>query len=415
MTDISIYKAITITHKTSNLKEIGDYVVMENNDNLQELLHKLKLEFGLEELLYLSTCNRILYLFTTPKKINKAFTKRFLSAINPIFQDNNSDKRIDEEVLTFQGNKAVNHVYEVAASVDSLVVGEREILRQLREAYKQCQDWKLTGDNLSLLMRYVVTGAKKVYAQTRIGEKPISVVSLAVQKMLASKFSRRSRVLLIGAGQTNNLVSKFLAKYDYQNVTVFNRTFGKAEKLAARFSNGRALNLEDLAHYKEGFDIIIACTGSVKTLITNELYTNLLNSESAHKMVIDLSIPNNVDRTIAETHEVNYIEIEDIRQMAKVNLGFREREVTNAKAIITEELSEFDVQFQHRQIELAMREIPVQIKEVKTKAINEVFKKELANLDDATIDLMERMMTYMEKKCISIPMKMAKEIAVLGH
>jgi glutamyl-tRNA reductase len=415
MTDISIYKAITITHKTSNLKEISDYVVMENNDNLQELLHELKESFGLEELLYLSTCNRVLYLFTTPKKINRAFTKRFLSAINPIFQSKNSDKRIDEEVLTFQGIKAVNHIYEVAASVDSLVVGEREILRQLREAYQQSQDWKLTGDNLRLLMRYVVTGAKKVYAQTRIGEKPISVVSLAVQKMLASKFPRRSRILLIGAGQTNNLVSKFLVKYQYQNVTVFNRTFEKAEKLAARFPNGRAFPLDELAHYREGFDIIIACTGSIKPLITNDLYADLLNGEATHKMVIDLSIPNNVDRTIAETHDVNYIEIEDIRQMAKVNLGFREREVTNAKAIITEELNEFDILFQHRQIELAMREIPVQIKEVKIKAINEVFKKELANLDEETIDLMERMMTYMEKKCISIPMKMAKEIAISGQ
>ncbi|NJN77483.1 MAG: hypothetical protein HC803_03440 [Saprospiraceae bacterium] len=272
--------------------------------------------------------------FHDTQKINRAFTKRFLSAINPIFQSKNSDKRIDEEVLTYHGNDAVNHIYEVAASVDSLVVGEREILRQLREAYQQCQDWKLTGDNLRLLMRYVVTGAKKVYAETRIGEKPISVVSLAVQKMLASRFPRRSRVLLVGAGQTNNLVSKFLAKYEYQNVTVFNRTFEKAEKLAARFTNGRAFALDELAYYREGFDIIIACTGSVKPLITNELYADLLNGESSHKMVIDLSIPNNVDRTIAETHDVNYIEIEDIRQMAKVNLAFREREVTNAKAII---------------------------------------------------------------------------------
>jgi glutamyl-tRNA reductase len=388
---------------------------MEHDNNRQELLHKLKVEFGFEELLYLSTCNRILYLFTTPKKINSAFTKRFLSAINPIFQPKNSDKRIADEVLTFEGIKAVNHLYEVAASVDSLVIGEREILRQLREAYKECQDWQLAGENLRLLMRYVVTGAKKVYAQTRIGEKPISVVSLAVQKMLASKFSRRSRILLIGAGQTNNLVSKFLAKYDYQNVTVFNRTFEKAEKLAARFSNGSTLGLDRLPHYREGFDIIIACTGSTKPLITNELYVDLLNGDATKKMVIDLSVPNNVDRIIAETHDVNYIEIEDIRQMAKVNLSFREREVTSAKTIIQEELIEFDVQFQHRQIELAMREIPVKIKEVKTKAINEVFKKELEGLDESTIDLMNRMLTYMEKKCISIPMKMAKEIAVSGQ
>lgn len=412
MNEISIYKTITITHKTSNLKQIGDYVVMGNNDHLKELLESLKEEFHLDELLYLSTCNRVLYFFTTPQKVNAKFTKRFLSSINPVFQPKSANRRIDEEVLTFEGVKAINHIYEVAASVDSLVVGEREILRQLREAYQQCQDWKLTGDNLRLLMRFVVTGAKKVYAQTRIGEKPISVVSLAVQKMLSTNFSRRSKVLIVGAGQTNNLVSKFLAKYEYQNVTVFNRTFEKAQKLAARFTNGQALPLNDLATYDKGFDIIIACTGSVKALINNELYSNLLQGDTCHKMVIDLSVPNNVDRIIADNHNVNYIEIEDIRQLAKVNLAFREREVTNAKAILQVEIEEYQIQFQHRQVELAMRQIPVQIKKVKVKAINEVFRKELDGLDDSTIDLMERMMTYMEKKCISIPMKMAKKIVV---
>lgn len=412
MSEISIYKTITVTHKTTNLKQISDYVVMGDNGHLKELLQDLKAQFGLDELVYLSTCNRVLYLFTTSQKVNAKFTKRFLSAINPIFQTKKADKRIDEEVLRYEGVHAINHIYEVAASVDSLVVGEREILRQLREAYQQCIDWKLTSDNLRLLMRYVVTGAKKVYAQTRIGEKPISVVSLAIQKMLSTKFSRRSRILLVGAGQTNNLVSKFLAKYDYQNVTVFNRTFEKAERLAARFNDGQALNLDELMHYREGFDIIITCTGSLKPLVTNDVYANLLNGDDKHKLVIDLSIPNNVDRTIAETHDVNYIEIEDIRQLAKVNLAFREREVTNARAILTEELEEFDVQFRHRQVELAMRELPVQMKEVKIKAMNEVFKKELDGLDANTIDLMERMLSYMEKKCISIPMKMAKKMTV---
>lgn len=412
MSEISIYKTITVTHKTTNLKQISDYVVMGHNDDLKELLHDLKAKFGLGELLYLSTCNRVLYLFTTPYEVNADFTKRFLTAINPKFQEKKADKRIDEEVLRYEGVQAVHHVYEVAASVDSLVVGEREILRQLREAYQQCIDWDLTGDNLRLLMRYVVTGAKKVYAHTRIGEKPISVVSLAIQKMLSTKFSRRSRILLVGAGQTNNLVSKFLVKYEYNNVTVFNRTFEKAEKLASKFSNGQALSLDELAHYRKGFDIIIACTGSVKPLITNEVYANLLNGDDQHKLVIDLSIPNNVDRGIAAAHDVNYIEIEDIRQLAKVNLAFREREVTNARAILTEEIEEFEVQFRHRQVEIAMRDIPVQMKAVKVKAMNEVFKKELADLDENTIDLMERMLSYMEKKCISIPMKMAKKMVV---
>jgi glutamyl-tRNA reductase len=412
MHELSIYKTITVTHKTCNLKQIGDYVVPGDSDQLEELLHDLKSEFGLEELIYLSTCNRILYIFTTPETIDTKFVKRFFANLNPVFKTTSGKERIEEEVLIYQGDQAINHIYEVAASVDSLVIGEREILRQLRAAFNQCSDWKLTGDKMRLLMRFVVTGAKKVYAKTRIGEKPISIVSLAVKKMLESGFSRRSRVLLVGAGQTNNLVSKFLVKNDYQNITIFNRTFEKAERLAGKFKNGKAFNLDELPYYSEGFDIMIVCTGAIKPIITNDLYAKLLNNETAKKLVIDLSIPNNVDRRITEDFDVNYIEIEDIRQLAKANLAFREREVTNAKAILETEIAEFGVQFRTRQVELAMREIPLRIKQVKSKAMNEVFKKELDGLDASTIDLMDRMLSYMEKKCISIPMTVAKKVAV---
>ncbi len=412
MHELSIYKTITVTHKTCNLKQIGDYVVPGDNNQLEELLHDLKSEFGLEELIYLSTCNRILYVFSSPETIDTKFAKRFFASLNPVFKTTSGKKRIEEEVLTYQGKEAINHIYEVAASVDSLVIGEREILRQLREAYNQCFDWNLTGDKMRLLMRYVVTGAKKVYAKTRIGEKPISIVSLAVKKMLESGFSRRSRVLLVGAGQTNNLVSKFLVKNDYQNVTVFNRTFAKAEKLAGKFKNGKALNLEELPYFSEGFDIMIVCTGAIKPIVTNELYAKLLNNETSKKLVIDLSIPNNVDREITNDFDVNYIEIEDIRQLAKANLAFREREVTNAKAILEVEIAEFEILFKTRQVELAMSEIPLRIKQVKSKAMNEVFKKELDGLDASTIDLMDRMLSYMEKKCISIPMTVAKKVVV---
>lgn len=398
------YKILTITHKNTNLNKLGKYVI---DDVSKEKLEALKAEFGLDELLYLSTCNRVLYFFVASTTYNVAFQKAFFQFINPQLS-NGSLSCLPEIVEYFDGREALNHLFEVAASMNSLVVGEREILRQLREAYDQCQKWGLTGDRIRLAMKVSVETAKEVYANTRIGEKPVSVVSLAIQKLLASKTAKDARVLLVGAGQTNKLVSKFLHKHGFSNVAVFNRTLAKAESLAT-LVGGEAYPLEDLNTYKQGFDCMIVCTGATRAMVDIPLYEQLLNGETEEKLLIDLAIPNNIDAQVIEYFNVNYIEIEDLRQLASENLSFREKEVGHGQKIIDKKLKEFEILFEERKIELAMKEVPVEIKKVKAHAMNNVFRKELEGLDTNTLDLLNRMMSYMEKRCISIPMQAAKK------
>jgi len=292
--------------------------------------------------------------------------------------------------------------------MNSLVVGEREILRQLREAYDQSHAWKLTGDNIRLAMRAAVETAKEVYSNTRIGEKPISVVSLAIQKLLASKTPKEARILLVGAGQTNKLVSKFLNKHSFSNITVFNRTLAKAEKLAT-LVGGTAQALDQLPLHKEGFDCMIICTGATKAIIDTKIYQDLLQGDTDEKLIIDLAIPNNVSADVVEAFNVNYIEIEDLRQLASANLSFREKEVGHGQKIIAKNIDAFHSVYRERQIALVMKKVPVEIKKVKAHAMNNVFKKELADLDPNTLELLDRMMSYMEKRCISIPMEAAKK------
>lgn len=402
------YKILTITHRTTNLKEIGEFVVRHSDESeLREQLHLLKRDFNIEELVYLSTCNRLTFLFHTQQEIDKSFIINLFQTINPMLDS----ERILEKVLFYEGLPAIEHAYQLAASIDSLVVGEREILRQFREAYNNCQAWELTGDNLRLLARLVVEGAKQVYAQTRIGEKPVSIVSLAIQHLLKSNLKKDARILLVGAGQTNGLVSKFLVKYQYTNVTVFNRTLSKAEKLA-KYLKGTARRLVDLQQHEVGFDGMIVCTGATEAVITLENYRSLLRGETDEKLVIDLSIPNNVAKSVRDSFALDYIEIEDLRQAAKVNLAFREQEVTHAKALLKEHIMAFPGLYQQRQIERAMRHVPDQIKAIKSHAMNNVFRKEVEALDGDARELLERMMSYMEKRCIGIPMKAAKDALV---
>ena len=131
------YKILTITHRNTNLNKLGKYVI---DDVTQQKLDDLKAQFGLDELLYLATCNRVLYFFSSPNVYSTEFLSSFFKHINPQLA-NGSLSSLPKVVEYYDGAEALQHLFEVAASIDSLVVGEREILRQLRDAYKQCQQW----------------------------------------------------------------------------------------------------------------------------------------------------------------------------------------------------------------------------------------------------------------------------------
>jgi glutamyl-tRNA reductase len=402
------YKILTVTHKRTNLKEIGDFVLKAADQvELKQRLESLKAQFELDELFYLQTCNRVMYFFITPQTLDERFTARFFQSVNPTMPVEVMDE-IAQVAYLYEGLPAVEHFLDVAASIDSLVIGERQILRQIREAFEQCQEWKLTGNYLRIVFQQAVVAAKAVYNKTRIGDKPISVVSLSIQQMLRSHVHHNDRLLVIGAGQTNQLFGKFLVKHGFRNVTVFNRSLEKAEQLAQNIG-GNALPLSELPNYKGGFDCMVVCTGATEPIITTERYEQLLQGETDRKVVIDLAIPNNVDELITEDHLVEYIEIEGLRNLAKKNLAFREREVERAKRVLNGFLEKVPSLIKQRQIELALRDVPAEVKAVKEKAMNEVFQKELSNLDDETKVLMEKMLSYMEKKCIGIPMKAARE------
>ncbi len=400
------YKVLTVTHRQTNVKNIGNFVVQcTDSSDLQARLRELKKRFQLDELFYLSTCNRVLYFFTSKQPTDTSFQYNFFQYINP----NLNAAQIGSDLLCYEGEASLEHLFEVAASVDSMVVGEREILRQLREAYEQSSNFGLTGDAIRLAIDGAVQAAKSVYSNTRIGEKPVSIVSLAIQKLRSMKVAKDARILLVGAGQTNTLVGKFLKKYEYSNITVFNRTLARAEKLA-KLVQGKAHALEHISSYKGGFDCLIVCTGATQAVITPELYTLLLQAEADAKLAIDLAIPNNVDKKVVQQNALTYVEIEDLRTLAKQNLAFRATEVQKAKKLLHTCLAEFPKIYQQRQLTRAMRSVPEEIKAIKDHAINTVFKKEVEQLDDDTRLLLERMLNYMEKKCISIPMKAAKAV-----
>lgn len=403
------YKILTITHHNLNVDEIGNFVVHhEGKDDLKEKLFNIKEQTQLEELIYLSTCNRVSFICYSNEDFDIDFIKGFFKIVNPTLEEDKL-KKISKFVDIYNGSKAVNHLYEVAASMDSLVVGEREIFRQFRDAYEQSVEFGLVGDNLRMLENSTVKAAKEVYDKTKIGEKPISIVSLAVKSLLDTGIAKDARLLIVGAGETNTLFAKFLKKHDFCNISIFNRSLDNAAHLVEML-DGKAYHLSELASYNHGFDAMIVCTGATTSIIDSTIYRNLVKKESDAKIVIDLSVPNNVDASVVEGFDMKYVDIEQLRQLSTENLEFRKTEVHAAKSLLKNQLLSFNNQFQQRQLEKALNVVPKEIKEIKERAIQKVYKKQIELLDDNAQALITEMMNYMEKKCISVPMRVAKKL-----
>jgi glutamyl-tRNA reductase len=401
-------KIIAFTHKTTDINDIGRFH-MEDNE-LKPRLEDLKGSMGIEELFYLSTCNRVEFMLSSEKTIDAAFLSRFFTAFNPAFSKEDLEWSV-ANAQVFEGEAALEHLFSVASSIDSLVVGEREIITQVRNAYEKCNELGLTGDLIRLAIKSTIEVAKEVYTHTNIARNPVSVVSLAYRKLRALNVKLDARFLIIGSGVTNTNMAKYLKKHKFANFTVFNRTLENAKVLAAEL-NGRAFPLSELASYKEGFDIILTCTGSSESIITPEIYKSLVGNDKSKKVVIDLAIPNDLDAEILNNYDVNLIAINNLQEVAKENLMAREQEMEACKVIIAKNIDSFRQIIKTRKVELAMSEVPKKVKEIRDVAMNEVFAKELSNMDAQSKEVLEKIISYMEKKYISVPMKMAKDILI---
>lgn len=401
-------KVIAFTHKQIELKELGKLVLCQ--ENITDKLHTAKGHFGIDEVFYLSTCNRVEFVFSTQHKVDREFAEAFLTEMQMGLCSHSTQTFLDAASI-YEGQEALNHLLRTSCSLESLIVGEKEILAQLRKAYDDCREAGLTADKLRLVMECVVKGAKEVYTNTNISKNPISVVSLAYRKLKDLKLCSNARVLIIGAGETNRNISKYLQKHKFSNFSVFNRTLSKAQQLANDLG-GEAFELHELENFKGGFDAIITCTSAVEPIITTEIYKSLLNGDTDKKTIVDLAIPNDTAPEVLEQFDVNFIEVHSLNEIAKKNLQERYQELVHAEAIIEQNIAEFLVMLKQRKIELAMRQVPEKIKEIRNNAVNTVFADEVQSLDKESREILEKVINYMEKKYISVPMIMAKDILI---
>lgn len=396
------------THRNLDVNQIG--LLHIDAENQRARLSKAKAHFDFREMMYLTTCNRVEFTFVADQNIS---SQEFLSYLYPEMEFKDMDE-LCQKVEVFHKDDAVKHALSVASSIDSMIVGEREIITQVRGAYESSKSYGLTGDFIRLLTRKVIETAKKVYTETNIAKKPVSVVSLAYHKLRDLNISLDARFLIVGAGLTNTTMCKFLKKHGYSNFVVFNRSIENAEKLADDIG-GKAFPLKALDQYKDGFDVLLTCTGAEKHLIDVSIYKRLLNGEEERKTIIDIAIPSDIDPEVIRSFDTNYVSIDYLQKVSDDNLKVRGEEVIQVKKILEEANSAFLQLTKERNVEIAMKEVPKQIKEIRRTAVSEVFKTDIENMDPETREVFDKVLGYVEKKYISGPMKLAKEIILKNN
>lgn len=397
---------LAYTHRQLSVGDLGYLHISEENQ--QDRLNYLKQILQLEELMYLTTCNRVEFIFKTNQEVNDSFIISFLENLYPEIDDK-VFKELCNQSECYQELNAIKHFLKVASSVDSMVIGEREIITQVRKAYNLCNSFGITGDSIRILIRYTIEMAKKIYTNTSISKKPVSVFSLAAELIEQNIPNKNPRIIIIGAGTTIKNMLRILSEKGYTNFQIFNRTLTKAKTLAEEYQ-AAAFPLENLVKVKNGFDILITCTGSEEPIITKKIYDKIVLDKSEDKIIVDLAIPQDIDSKIADKREVNYISMARLQELSKNNIKERTKEMVHAEKMIAEAAYEFRQISKQRDIELAMREVPNKVKEIKTNALEIVFSKEVSKLDSHSQETIEKILNYVEKKYISLPMKMAKDI-----
>ncbi|MDC0459974.1 glutamyl-tRNA reductase [Crocinitomicaceae bacterium] len=396
------------THHNLDVNQIG--LLHIDAADQEKRLGAAKSHFACKEMMFLSTCNRVEFTIVSDQNIT---TEELLFVLYPEVSTENQ-KVLCEKSEVFTHSAAVRHALSVASSIDSMIVGEREIITQVRSAFETSRSQGLTGDFIRLLTRKVIETAKKVYTETNIAKKPVSVVSLAYHKLKSLNISLDARILIVGAGLTNTTMCKFLKKHGYSNFVVFNRSVQNGNKLASDI-RGEAFPLTELNHYRGGFDVLLTCTGANKHLIDVSIYKGLLNGDKERKTIIDIAIPSDMDPLVIDSFETNYVSIDYLQKVSDDNLKVRGAEVSQVQKILEQALIAFTQLTKERNVEIAMKEVPKQVKEIRRAAVSEVFKSDIENMDAETREVFDKVLGYVEKKYISGPMKLAKEIILKNN
>jgi len=327
---------VGINHKTAPV-EVRECIAFSEDDS-KSALHSLLRNSFIKEALLFSTCNRVEILLVTENKARAvAETKGFIAEFNKIPLEN-----FEDSLYIHEGNDAVRHVFRVASSLDSMVVGEPQILGQVKEAYRTATEEKTSGVILNRLLHRTFFVAKRIRTETGIGDHAVSISYAAVE--LARKIFgvlNDKTVMLIGAGEMAELAVEHLIRNNAAKVWVANRTFEKGVELAKQF-NGQAIRFEEIPESLKTVDIIISSTGAPDYVIQRDEVKDVLRKRKNRPLFfIDIAVPRDIDPEINRLSNSYVYDIDDLKGVIDENIEDRRKEAIKAERIVDEAVIRF--------------------------------------------------------------------------
>ncbi len=330
------------------------------SEEIRKILPLIKTESGVEEVCLLSTCNRVeIYAYSTLEESVELLLSLFLRE--------KGAKGAERFAFVKKGEEAVFHIFKVASSLDSMVVGEPQIVAQFKESFRIAREMGTTGKILNRLFDKALRASKRVRSETGISRNAVSVSYAAVE--LARKIFgdlRRAKVLLVGAGEMGELAANYLRRLGCQ-IFITNRTYEKALKLSQELG-GNALRFEELEELLPNMDILIVSTGARNFVITERIIKRAMKRRNYEPMfIIDISVPRNVEPSVGKVDEVFLYDIDDLKEVVESNLKDRMREARKGEIILWDEVKKFTAWMESLRVEPYILRLKDRMREAERK------------------------------------------------
>ncbi len=334
-----------LNHNTAPV-EIREQVVYSGDDVARALGCMAKVE-GVDEAVLLSTCNRTEF-YVVSDDDGRGRLRDWLHT------DRKLDRSFGEALFTLEDDAAIRHIFRVACGLDSMILGEPQILGQLKDAFRFAQDAGTLGNQLSRLMQHTFAVAKKIRTDTEIGASPVSVASAAVS--LANQFFAgftKHTALLVGAGVTVELLAKHLSSHNIGRLFVANRSIERAQELAGRFG-GFALPLSEIEGTLPEADILISSTSSPEPVIRLDHMKAAIKARKRKPIfAVDIAVPRDIEAGVSDLEDVYLYTIDDLDKVIQQGQGNRESAAIEANKLLDDEIRRY------QSIERSKQAVPV--------------------------------------------------------
>ncbi|QDU09541.1 glutamyl-tRNA reductase [Gimesia aquarii] len=406
-------QVVYCNHQTARL-DIREKLAFSSNEQLDSAYSELKKSYPDTEMVVISTCNRV-ELYTVSQEsetgpshqdLAKFFSEFHQVPVSDFFED----------FLERTGPDAVRHLFQVASSLDSMVLGEPQIVNQVKEAYQRATQNALCGPLTHALFQQAIRVSARVRTETQLAEGRVSIASVAVGtfgKGIFEYFDDKT-VLIIGAGEMAEETLTYLKDEGVERIIVVNRSFENAQKLAMKVG-GEARPCEQLEDYLAEADVIVSTTGATEPIVDVACFERVLQKAGNKTFfILDLGAPRDFEPAVGELNDDIFLyDIDDLEATCEENRRARQQEVEKALEIIDEETERFMHGVYHRATGPIIKQLREQWHDVREQEVEKLFGK-LSHLDEKDQELIERSIEQIVNKLLHPPLEVLRHEAREG-